>query len=617
MDFEVLSTNAELIQNNIERLVKYVFKYSKDKKDKKSIECSEAFRSYLNNAYEKFSKTKTILYSRESVFIKEIYVSQNLLFRNTQIDTENINNLLRLGNNFLVTGTGGIGKTTFMKNAFLNTILQTNYIPIFIELKDMNDNEGNLKEVIYKSINLLGFGLEKDVFLDSLSLGKFILFLDGFDEIGSDKRDRVKKEILELSVEFRDNKIIVSSRKSFEFIDWASYKEMDIEPLNLTQAKLMISKLDYEKNTKDRFLRSLESNLYDSHRSFASIPLLLTIMFLTFTEYAEIPEKKHEFYEAAFDALYSKHDATKGLVREKFTKLSMTEFKRILGYISLQSYLDDKVSFNNTKLLEYINFAKSMEEKDFLEENYKEDLLKSVCMLIDEGFDKYKFTHRSFQEYFTAKCIEGLDDIQKKEVLQTIFTEKSRSLEQDMVMKTLFDINRHILEKGLFIDILDEFLEEIKAPNDDEMLFRYLNKSFSSINIEPYFIDHDGNEIKDAVTFTYHPSQRMNYSHLFKFMIESYSKIFDIPQRQITELSDNSNELEYIKSLNHDGNDTDDMSYKYNFSIADHDERFKRFVIDNSLYYLWEIDCLFRIRDKMKDSLSKSSKKFDMLFKKK
>ncbi|MCP1425245.1 hypothetical protein J3D43_003761 [Paenibacillus xylanexedens] len=614
MDIEILSTNAELIQSNIERLVKLVFNYSKDKKDQKSIECGEAFRSYLNNAYEKYSKTKTILYSRESVFIKDIYVSQNLLFKDNQIDTENINNLLKIGNNFLVTGTGGIGKTTFMKNAFLNTILQTNYIPIFIELKDMNDNEGNLKEIIYKSINLLGFGLEKDVFLDSLSLGKFILFLDGFDEIGSDKRERVKKEILELTVEFRANKIIVSSRKSYEFIDWASYKEMDIEPLSLTQAKLMISKLDYEKNTKDRFLKSLESNLYNSHRSFASIPLLLTIMFLTFTEYAEIPEKKHEFYEAAFDALYSKHDATKGLAREKFTKLSMTEFKRILGYISLQSYLDDKVSFNNTALLEYINFAKSMEEKDFLEENYKEDLLKSVCMLIDEGFDKYKFTHRSFQEYFTAKCIEGLDDNQKKEVLQTIFTEKSRSLEQDMVMKTLFDINRHILEKGLFIDILDKFLEEIKAPNDDEMLFVYLNKSFSSINIEPYFLDHEGNEILDAITFTFLDSQRVDYNYLFKFMIESYSKIFDLPQRPITESSDNSIELEYIKSLD---NDDSDVSYRYNFSIADSDERFKRFVIDNSHYYLWEIDCLFRIRDKMKDSLSKSSKKFDMLFLKK
>lgn len=610
MDTEILTSNAELIQNNIERIIKLVFNYSKGKLDMKNVECGKAFQGYLNNAYEKYSKTKTILYSRESVFVKNIFVSQSLLFKENRIDTEDINNLLRIGDYFLITGTGGIGKTTFMKNAFLNTINQTNYLPIFVELRDINDNDESLLDIIYKSINLLGFKLDKSYLLESFNLGKFVLFLDGFDEIGSSKRDRIKKEILELTDEFRNNKIVVSSRESYEFNDWVAYKEMDLESLSLTQAKLLISKLEYEENIKSNFLNSLENHLYDTHRSFASVPLLLTIMFLTFTEYAEIPEKKHEFYEAAFDVLYSKHDATKGLVREKYTKLSMTEFKRILGYISLQSYLENKVSFNNTNLLEYINFAKEMDEKDFKEEDYKEDLLKSVCMIIDEGFNKYKFTHRSFQEYFTAKCIEGLDDETKKSVLITMFNEKPESIKQDIVIKTLFDINRNILERGLFIDILDDFLEKIKAQSEEETLINYLKEIFNSVNIEQYFVDVNGELMEDVVSFSIN-TNKLKYTNIFRFMIESYSKIFELPNREVVDET-STVDIAFVKSLGQE----DENTFTYNFCLIKANPIVKQFVLDNSSYYLNEMRCLFKIREKMKDSLRKNTNKFDLLLKK-
>lgn len=82
-----------------------------------------------------------------------------------------------MGNYFIITGTGGIGKTTFMKNAFMNIILETDRIPLFIELKDMNGRELNLLDTIYKSLNNLGFDLSQEYLEKSLLLGKFVLFL--------------------------------------------------------------------------------------------------------------------------------------------------------------------------------------------------------------------------------------------------------------------------------------------------------------------------------------------------------------------------------------------------------------------------------------------------------
>lgn len=70
---------------------------------------------------------------------------------------------------------------------------------------------------------------------------------------------------------------------------------MDIDLLSLSQAKTMIEKLEYDNDTKIEFIKALEDSLFKTHYSFASIPLLLTIMFLTFNQHADIPEKNMSF----------------------------------------------------------------------------------------------------------------------------------------------------------------------------------------------------------------------------------------------------------------------------------------------------------------------------------
>ncbi|MHA6530122.1 NACHT domain-containing protein [Paenibacillus sp. BAC0078] len=611
MSMEQVQFGVELFERNIERIVKGVFKLSKDKEDTRNLESGIAFKNYLNNAYAKYSKIKTILYNRESVFLKDFYVSQSLSFNKQRIETESVKKILRLGNYILITGTGGIGKTTFMKNAFLNTILETDLIPLYIELKDMNGRELNLIDTIYNSLKNLGFNLSQEYFNKSLLLGKFVFFLDGFDEIENSKRDSVRRELIDLTDNYQANKYIVSSRKSNEFNEWVMFKEMDITPLTLSQAKTMITKLEYDETTKQEFIKALEDSLFKTHSSFASIPLLLTIMFLTFNQHADIPEKKHEFYEAAFDVLYSKHDATKGLKRDRFTTLSITEFKRILNYISLFSYLEDEISFNNTKILQYISNAKEIEEKKFNEDDYKEDLLKSVCILIEEGFS-YKFSHRSFQEYFAAKCIEGLNDEGKKEVLRKLFEEKPYSIEQDIVFKTLFDINRSILEYGLFNEILDDFFGQINASDEEGKLYLFLSTLYSSINLECNLIGLEGiNNENDAITYTY-KNETYRINMIFKFLLYNYSNIVEYPPKpNFDEMSD---DVSIMKLYYEDDEEANMGNFKIGFNKVKEIPELYRFVIRQSKYRLWEMQCLELIHSKIKESSDKN-KYLSSLFK--
>lgn len=73
----------------------------------------------------------------------------------------------------------------------------------------------------------------------------------------------------------------------------------------------MIKKIDFDETVKEVFCKELDARLYDSYRSFASNPLLLNIMLLTFQKHAVIPERLNDFYEEAFVTLFNAHDATK------------------------------------------------------------------------------------------------------------------------------------------------------------------------------------------------------------------------------------------------------------------------------------------------------------------
>ena len=91
-------------------------------------------------------------------------------------------------------------------------------------------------------------------------------------------------------------------------------------------------------NLKNKFAKELKDTLYDNHESFASIPLLLTIMLMTYEDGASIPNNLTDFYNLAFYTLYQKHDASKsGYKRELKSNLSLEQFKEALSYLAMKN----------------------------------------------------------------------------------------------------------------------------------------------------------------------------------------------------------------------------------------------------------------------------------------
>ena len=457
---EMLTNVAtNLVEDTIREAWDKIKKFFKDLDAKEAIQYRTAYEKYLLNTEQKNSKIKTIIYRRAPKELYSFYVCIGVSYGGKNIETENINNLFQIGNKIIVTGTGGVGKSILFKHLFLNTIKETGYIPVLIELRSFNVfeiKEISVYDAIYKSLCDNGFSLSEEYFEYSMKEGGYVIFLDGYDEVNRDKAEKITGEIKSLAEKYCENKYFISSRPSEEFIGWNDFCEVETLNLSKEQALNLVRKIEFDEVVKDTFYKELENSLYDRYKSFASNPLLLNIMLLTFQKHASIPERLNDFYDEAFVTLFNVHDATKdSYVRDIRSGLGCEDFKLIFSYICFKSYFNGEYQFSEARVRFYIQQAKDKFERfNFTIEDFQDDLTQSVCMLVKEGI-VYRFSHRSFQEYFAAwYTCKLVDEVQAK-LLQS-WIKESDSVFSDSYFTMLFDLQSEKVNKIIICPILKE-----------------------------------------------------------------------------------------------------------------------------------------------------------------
>ena len=382
-------------------------------------------------------------------------------------------------------------------------------MPIFIELRSLNSTDKNITDELYERLQRFGFTLSKEHLSACLASGTFAIFLDGFDELQLEIRDKVGKDIMFLVDKYPENYFIISSRPDDRFMSWQRFLIFNTVSLDEGKACELVRRLDYERETKDRFIADLSGKLYRQHKQFLSNPLLLTIMLLCYREYAEIPNKRSLFYAQAFEALYCKHDATKdGYRREMHVKLAMDDFARVLSCFCIMTHSKGQVALDRTMVLEHLEAARQITGITFDKESYLRDLLESVCILIPDGIH-ISFTHRSFQEYFAAKYIAtAREDVRKK-----LIAREFKDYESNEVLGLLWEIDRDLVEAEVVIPRLRRILREISYSNRAPIRnYCHLNRLIcSELSIE-----------KDEKGYRYIWSATSQVTRFLKFLAGSY-----------------------------------------------------------------------------------------------
>lgn len=465
-------------------MVKKIAQISAKQWNKFKVDFKLAFCDYTTNAYEKHSKIKTILYSIEPQPLYEVFevpslqkkrAAETILARETSAVTN-------LSHFILLEGNGGIGKSMLLKHLYLSALTEKMFIPIFVELREINElkDDYKIEELILSKIMSLDNLIQKQCFEYALETGCFLFLLDGYDEIKINKQEAFIRKLEAFCDRFAKNHFIMSSRPSSEFIEFQRFTVLTARPFSLQQACSLVQKTRLQEDLKKRFLADLKTKLYDKHRSFASNPLLLNIMLLTYDNYAEIPQKLHLFYSNAFETLYYKHDATKGgYRREQKCKLAYNEFRNVFASFCFLTYSQGKYEFSHDEIEWYLSKIIQISDIKFQIEDYIFDLVGSLCVICREGI-YYRFVHRSFQEYFCAVFLKELPDNQMTQIaIRLIEQDFSRAI-NDSVFNMLLDMNPQRFESNILLPIL-EMIE--KDAGEDQYLY-YLKKIVPAIDCD-------------------------------------------------------------------------------------------------------------------------------------
>ncbi|MFK4903456.1 NACHT domain-containing protein [Lactococcus petauri] len=473
---------------------------------------------YTTKSIEQYGKVKTLFYNNTPQnlldFYQAIKIVEHIRYRQDsereKIDTSSSSYLFKKLNHLLIIGNGGSGKTMLFKYLFLNAISEQYKIPIYLEMRDINTYDGDLKSFIYQKVSILGLSIDSSFFEDALQNSNFLFLFDALDEVYPEKQQEVLKELHNFCTEFPDNDYIISSRFSDGFQDWASFYEYKISDLSIAEAVSLVDKLNLDEGLKQEFIIDLEKKLFKKYQSFASSPLLLNIMLLTYENNTSLPDKLNKFYEKAFEALFYNHDHTKNRYQRKLTSgLGFDEIRKIFSRFCFQTYMSSKYNFTLTELSSLFDKIKEKEHIHYTSHQLINDLEVALCMFVKDGFE-YKFVHRSFQEYFAADFIDHQSEEIQKIIYKKLITRHFR-FSRELFWEIMYEMNPDRFVDNAIIPILSN-LGKFDG-SDNECLTYFLSK-YSEIE----FVEKNSdNFYKDGIRIMYAVSKDGDYP-LYNFI---------------------------------------------------------------------------------------------------
>ena len=482
---------STLVKNSSEKALNTVLRFIHDEYGKASVATGNAFNLYLKNSELRYNKVKTLADMTEPRTLEGkdgIYVDVYLDYKGKRISTSTVDNIMQISNNIIIIGNGGTGKSMLMRHLFVNTQHRGSYIPVLIELRKLSNvaKSDSLLKMVHSCIEEFDVKLDQVQFEYSLRSGKYLLLFDGLDEVKEEIRYKVENLIQELSKKYPRNGFVVSSRKEgVDFNELETYTVIKSLPLKKEQAVELVTRIGKSNDKVKEFSELLSKELFEKHIDFASNPLLLTMMYITFIDNNVIPEHLTDFYEAAYDTLYKRHDANKDGVFErdyKCKKLGQKEFKDLFAYFCFQSYFVQQYEFSKEQICEYIrNGIERLNLKKLIEkpEMFFNDIKDIVCLIVEEG-SIFKFTHRSFQTYFAAYYTAT----QVSDQQQKTFLNKELRNQQILATDFFYMLNRlegdrfcsNILEPGI-----KKIMKKIKESESPEV--GLLSLMFQSVSV--------------------------------------------------------------------------------------------------------------------------------------
>ncbi|MFW0714436.1 NACHT domain-containing protein [Pedobacter sp. N23S346] len=473
---------------------------------------------YLHSQTQKFYFTNTFIHRNEKVVFKNIYHPIKASYKKLTADFADIESAFDEYKYITIIGSAGSGKTTLTKYIYLKTIEERKKIPILIELRNLNDYDHGIENLISEKILKTRIKPNDITLTRALQSGKFLFLLDGYDEIFSEKNQEINRQI-ELFIDtYPLNNYLITTRPGSGIENFPRFYDFKVCELQNEDVTHFITRLVDEEEKRNRIIKTIKEN--QNYSEYLRNPLLLSMFIMAFENHPEIPKRKSAFYRNVFDTLYSKHDGiTKNsFLREKKTKMQLDDFENILSILCYLTLLEGSYDFTHEKLYDYLQKIKTTFSLKYDTDALIHDLRTSISILVLDGFE-YRFPHRSMQEYFTAFFISRLPTEKKQKAYSNLATTflKSSTGDNFTLWSLCLELDENTFLQKFLIPNLQLAQKEFKSGEDlydvfvklyDPKLYMNDEQSISNGEIPVYIMQGDtflSKIIRFAIPFSYVP----------------------------------------------------------------------------------------------------------------
>lgn len=429
----------------------------------KTVSCplpkaDDVIKNYLNKASLAYASVKNLLNPTIPMFFDDIFVCNNLKIFSKTIENVSVEKIELISNHLIIKGSAGSGKSMLLKHLFLNTA--SNYsinkkIPILIQSVNLYRGE-KFKNYILDKLREFSEDFSYEILKKQLIDRRVILFIDALDEVKANYLSTFISELQALVKEYPTLPVILTTRPIDSFIELPLFVSCDICCFTLEQSIEFIRKQKYDDVIKLEFENALSKGYYKKMKNFASNPLLLTIMLLTYSDDKDFfSSKRVDFYSKVYNTLAKQHNKSLTSEKKLYTNISYIEFAELFAEFCAITFKDGICEFDEFILKDYIKKVVSKKKnEDVTLENLLFDLTVNMCLMFQTG-DKYFFIHRSFQEYFTAVYFSSLSE--KKLVKLGELLNSRDKYNWKNVLDMLYELIPQKIEKCIFLPYLSSF----------------------------------------------------------------------------------------------------------------------------------------------------------------
>ena len=361
-------------------------------------------------------KIKTIWSADKETSLLSIYFPSKIKIGP---DIKTIDSLSDLpGGNIVIEGIVGHGKSMFLRYLYLQELAGngTGKLPIFIELRTLTEKR-DLDTHFYDALRKMDIAVNDDIFDYLAQSGTLVVLLDGFDEVDENLVSSTIQKIEFLAEQYENLRIIITSRPSAEIQKSRLFKTFNLLGLQQEDYSGFLSKLGVHPEKSLEIREAIRKSPSDVS-SLITTPLMMTLLVIVYESEKEIPSELPEFFEKLFFTMFTRHDRLKaGFSRKHYSGLSERKLQHlfeIFCFVSIRQRYGRSLSTEQFSDA-FDRACKYSSSLSCDTENFRKDIVKVACLMVEEGFDLITFLHKSIAEYFSAAFIwRSNDDFAEK-----------------------------------------------------------------------------------------------------------------------------------------------------------------------------------------------------------